>query len=72
MEKRRVLGSVNLAPKTGPSPEGSTVVFTVTTDGKWTYAIDQSKTDWFTHPTVDGMTLAILIPENTVSRSAPA
>ena len=43
-------------------------MFTVTTDGKWTYAIDQSKTDWFTHPTVDGMTLAILIPENTVSR----
>lgn len=59
----------NLAPENGTIPyEGSTVVFTVTTDGKWTYAIDQSKTDWFTHPTVDGMTLAILIPENTVSR----
>lgn len=53
----------NLAPENGTIPyEGSTVVFTVTTDGKWTYAIDQSKTDWFTHPTVDGMTLAILIP----------
>ena len=59
----------NLAPENGTIPyEGSTVVFTVTTDGKWTYAIDQSKPDWFTHPTVDGMTLAILIPENTVSR----
>ena len=59
----------NLAPENGTIPyEGSTVVFTVTTAGKWTYAIDQSKTDWFTHPTVDGMTLAILIPENTVSR----
>ena len=59
----------NLTPETGTIPyEGGTVVFTVTTGGKWTYAIDQSKTDWFTHPTVDGMTLAILIPENTVSR----
>ena len=33
----------NLAPENGTIPyEGSTVVFTVTTDGKWTYAIDQS------------------------------
>ena len=59
----------NLTPETGTIPyEGGTVVFTVTTGGKWTYAVDQSQTDWLPHPTADGMTLAILIPENTVSR----
>lgn len=59
----------NLTTETGTVPyEGATVVFTVTTNGKWTYAIDLSKTDWFTRPTVDGMTLAIVIPENSVSK----
>ena len=59
----------NLTTETGTVPyEGATVVFTVTTNGKWTYAIDQSKTNWFTRPTVDGMTLAIVIPENSVSK----
>ena len=64
MERRRFLGNFQPHSRNRDHPyEGGTVVFTVTTGGKWTYAIDQSKTDWFTHPTVDGMTLAILIPE---------
>lgn len=59
----------NLAAETGTIPyEGAAVVFTVTTNGRWTYAIDQSKTDWFTQPTVDGNTLSVIVPENTVSK----
>lgn len=59
----------NLTAETGTIPyQGAAVVFTVTTDGQWTYAIDQSKTDWFTQPARDGNTLSVIIPENPVSK----
>lgn len=59
----------NLTAETPTVPYlGTTVVFTVTTDGQWTYGIDLSKTDWFTQPTLEGNTLTIIIPENTVSK----
>ena len=47
--------------------EGATVVFTVTTDGRWTYVTDDSA-GWLGRSAVDGNTLAVVVPENTVSK----
>ena len=58
----------NLTDETSVIPyTGGTVIFTVTTNGKWTYAYNESKVDWFTQPTLDGNTVTILIPENPIS-----
>ena len=63
----------NIASGNGNVPyEGATVVFTVTTDGRWTYVTDDSA-GWLGQSAVDGNTLAVVVPENTVSkeRSGP-
>lgn len=57
----------NLTTQTVPF-EGATVVFTVSTEGKWTYLIDENKTEWLAQAAVDGNTLAIVVPENTVNK----
>lgn len=58
----------NIASENGNVPyEGATVVFTVTTDGRWTYVTDDSA-GWLGRSAVDGNTLAVVVPENTVSK----
>ena len=58
----------NIASGNGNVPyEGATVVFTVTTDGRWTYVTDDSA-GWLGQSAVDGNTLAVVVPENTVSK----
>ena len=58
----------NIASGNGNVPyEGATVVFTVTTDGRWTYVTDDSA-GWLGQSAVDGITLAVVVPENTVSK----